>query len=120
MGVLAGCNMQGFRFSELLEKRFLLASAPPSFLGLSFDVVLTGGSKPLASSGEYVIQFNDTTHHYSVIPVTPNIQASTGVYGLNGPGGILAEDSVAGHLTINFGFLTQTTGTGKIIRDGGG
>jgi Ca2+-binding RTX toxin-like protein len=110
-------------YIQLLEPRLLFVKAPPTLLGISAAIKITGGSAPLPNSGSYTIEFSTLSRSYKVIGGT-SVAKSDGIYSyhvLQGKVGELkANDSVDGQLTLDFTFIAPTNGTLKVVRKGGG
>src|SRR3954468_10877731 len=108
---------------QSLEPRLLFVKAPPTLLGISAAVHITSGSAPLPNLGSYTIEFSTLSRSYKITGGT-NVSNSDGIYSyqvLQGKVGELkVSDSANGALTLDFTFVTPTTGTLRVARKGGG
>src|SRR3954452_13019991 len=52
---------------EALDSRRLLASAPPTVLGISAHVTVTSGSAPLATSGDFTLEVGTNARNYKIV-----------------------------------------------------
>ncbi|PAW76968.1 MAG: hypothetical protein B9S33_20500 [Pedosphaera sp. Tous-C6FEB] len=100
------------------------AQSPNSIAGRTFQLTISSGSFPLASSGSYRFLPSALDSAYAIVPISGSIAASSGTHtytktGLNTASLALA-DSVGGALTVNCTFSTANSGSFVLTRSGGG
>lgn len=93
----------------------LNAQSPSTVAGRTFQMAVSSGSFPFASSGAFraLPSALDTT--YAIVPISGNISASTGTYTYTKTGASTATlsfaDSVTGTLTASCTFNTASSGS---------
>lgn len=105
-------------FLALSHCSILRAQSPTSLNARTLELSISSGTFPFASTGGFRFLSSPTDNRYAIVPLSPNVAASSGTYSYSKTGSqtatMTANDDGVGPVTITCQFTTETSGTFRI------
>ena len=94
------------------------AQSPSTIGGRTFQLTISSGNFPFASSGSYRFLPSATSSSYAIVPISGAVSPSSGTHSYTKTGANTAQlaftDSFSGSLTANCTFTTPNSGTYRL------